>query len=124
MVIDNSRVLLGKRAPNVSYGGMWCIPCGHLEWDEEVRLAAIREFYEETGLLVEIKGVLAVHSNFHDPQRQTVGIWFWGDPLGGELKAGDDLVEVGFFKGDEIPANMAFPTDLLVIEELKRGGKI
>ncbi len=124
MVIEGGRILLGKRAPNVSYGGMWCIPCGHLEWDEEVHIAAIREFYEETGLLVEIRGVLAVHSNFHDVEHQTVGIWFWGDPIGGELKAGDDLVEVGFFSRMEIPANMAFPTDLVVIEELKRGGKI
>jgi 8-oxo-dGTP diphosphatase len=124
VLLSKKKILLGKRAPHVSYGGMWCIPCGHLEWGEEVHIAAIRELYEESGLLVRITGVVAVHSNFHDIERQTVGIWFWGDTVGGELKAGDDLVEVGFFGGEEIPPNMAFPTDMLVIEELKRGGNI
>jgi len=122
VVIEAGCILLGKRAPNVSCGGMWCIPCGHLEWDEEVHIAAIREFYEETGLLVKITGLVAVHSNFHDIERQTVGIWFRGEPLWGEPRAGDDLVELGYFRASEIPATMAFPTDIMVIEDLKRGG--
>ncbi len=123
VVIENRRILLGRRAPRVSYGGMWCIPCGHLEWNEEVHIAAIREFYEETNLLVRIKGVIAVHSNFHQPERQTVGVWFEGEPIWGTPRAGDDLDDLGFFGGQEIPT-LAFPTDWLVIEELKRGGKL
>jgi 8-oxo-dGTP diphosphatase len=115
-------ILWGRRAGG-PYAGAWCIPCGYVEWDEEVRAAATREFAEETGLAVEVGEVLAVHSNFHDAARLTVGLWFAGRVVGGILKAGDDLAEVAFFPLDAPPAPLAFPTDAVVLSEL-RAGKI
>ncbi len=112
-------VLLGLR--RFSYGGMWCIPCGHVEWDEDVRAAAVREFLEETGLLIRLTGVVAVHSNFHHPTSRTVGVWFGGEVIGGELAAADDLADVRFFPLDMLPENLAFPTDRLVLEGLRDG---
>jgi ADP-ribose pyrophosphatase YjhB (NUDIX family) len=92
-----------------------------VEWGEEVREAAAREFAEETGLTVEVGEAVAVHSNFHDPQRLTVGIWFAGRVTGGRLQAGDDLDAARFFPLSAPPAPLAFPTDGLVLEELKAG---
>ena len=111
-------ILLGRRARG-QYKGAWCIPCGHMEWGEEVRAAARREFLEETGLQVEVGRVFTVHSNFHDPESLTVGIWFQGTLIGGSLRAADDLDEADYFPLDALPEPLAFPTDKLVLEQLR-----
>ncbi|MFN0028118.1 MAG: nucleotide triphosphate diphosphatase NUDT15 [Acidimicrobiales bacterium] len=112
---EAGRVLMGRRSG--SYGGQWCIPCGYVEWDEDVRLAATREFLEETGLEVELGAVVAVHSNFHNADQHTVGIWFAGVVVGGVLAAADDLDAVDFFEA-HLPPDLAFPTDALVLAQL------
>jgi ADP-ribose pyrophosphatase YjhB (NUDIX family) len=113
VLFENGRLLLGERQD-----GGWCIPCGHVEWDESIEEAANREFMEETGLDVSLESILAAHSNFHDPQHHTVGIWYLGKRVGGSLRAGGDLRRVGFFSLDNIPT-LKFPTDCKVIKQLR-----
>ena len=112
------RVLLGRRAGG-DYAGHWCIPCGHVEWDEEIRAAAVRECAEETGLDVLLGEVVAVHSNFHSRDKQTVGVWFAATVTGGELRPADgELTELGWFEPGQPPHPLAFPTDALVLDQL------
>jgi len=120
VVRRGEEILFGRRADG-PYAGHWCIPCGYVEWGEEVRAAAVREFAEETGLVVELGPVLTVHANFHDPERLTVGIWFAGKVVGGTLSPADDLDAVGFFPMAAPPAPLAFPTDGLMLAELRAG---
>jgi ADP-ribose pyrophosphatase YjhB (NUDIX family) len=109
VLITNRHILLGERQ-----NGGWCIPCGHVEWDETVEEAAVREFAEETGLTVSLDSILSVQSNFHDPKHHTVGIWYLGKRVSGFLHPGGDLLQVSFFPLDNIPS-LRFPTDQHVI---------
>lgn len=116
IVINNEgKILLGKRKG--SYAGKWCIPCGYVEWEEDVYDAVKREFEEETGLVIEVADVYTVQSNFHNPNQHTVGIWFLANVIGGVLTANDDLLDVAYFNSEELPT-LAFPTDLIVIRKL------
>src|SRR5262245_10474909 len=119
IIMQEDRIVLARRARGV-YKGAWCIPCGYVEYDEDVRQAAQREFLEETGLLVEVGEVYAVHSNFHNPASHSVGIRFRGTVLSGTLRPDDDVDQVAYFPLHSLPANLAFPTDRLVLAQLQR----
>jgi 8-oxo-dGTP diphosphatase len=116
-VVESDKVLLVRRGFGTR-AGQWCIPCGHVGWDEDVRAAAVREVREETGLEVQIERLLAAHSNLWRRERQTVGVWFVGRRVGGTLTPGDDAVDARFFALDDVP-ELAFPTDALVLAELR-----
>jgi ADP-ribose pyrophosphatase YjhB (NUDIX family) len=117
-VVKGRRILLVERGEG-RYTGDWCIPCGYLEWGEDIREAAAREMLEETGLTVRAGEIIAVQSNFHDPENLTVGIWFLGEVRKGVPRPGGDARRTRFFPLDAPPENMAFPTDLKVLDILR-----
>lgn len=119
ILLEEGKILLGRRADQATYAGLWCIPCGYVEYDEDVYDAIRREFAEETGLQIRIDSVFTVQSNFHNPDNHTVGIWFMACRTGGRLCPGDDLDRVGWFVVDN-PPPLAFPTDEKVLGMLKR----
>lgn len=55
-VINNNQVLLGKRLKKGFGYNKWALPGGHVEYRENLHIAALRELYEETGIkLKELK---------------------------------------------------------------------
>ena len=115
----NGRVLLVERAAGHFGAGRWCFPCGYVEWGEDVRAAAAREAREEAGIRVAIGDVLQVASNFHEPAKPTIGVWFRATLVDAAAMpvAGDDAVAVGWFDPRR-PPPLAFPTDAALIARL------
>lgn len=116
---DDGRLLMVRRGRGASRSGLWSIPAGFVDYGEEIRTAAARELLEETGLIADVGDVVFVASNFHDPAKLTVGIWFAGTVTGGTLEAGDDADAVGWFDLGNLPP-LAFDTDAAFIEGLRR----
>jgi 8-oxo-dGTP diphosphatase len=117
------RVLMVRRSARQFGGGKWCFPCGYVEWGEDVRTAARREAREEAGVDVVIGDPVHVETNFHQPEKPTVGIWFAAtmvDPTAAPV-AGDDADKVGWFDPAS-PPPLAFPTDAALLATLARRG--
>lgn len=126
VVVQDGAILLVRRRSS-QFDGMWCMPCGYVEADEDVRDAARRECFEETGLEVEVGDVVCVRSSFEVAHRPVVGTWFRCEVTGGTLCAGDGARDAGvgarearFFPLDAPPSDMAFDGDRHVIDLLRR----
>ena len=118
-VIRDGAVLLVRRRFSPEKG-KWSIPAGYLDYGEEPIAHARREVFEETGLEVRIDGLIDV---FHNPPEQggaTLLVLYRGEVTGGELQAGDDAAEAGFFAAGELP-ELAFASTHHAIKLLTRG---
>ena len=99
--------------------GQWSLPTGFMEWDEEVGDTAIREAKEETGLEVRLDGIYAVESGILPPDIPVLVVFYRASETGGQLEAGDDADEVGFFPVDDLPQPIAFAAHRLVLTRLQ-----
>lgn len=92
-------VLIERRNPPPGYA----LPGGFVDVGETVEAAARREALEETGLQVELKGLLGVYSDpERDPRLHTVSIVYVGEARG-EPRAGDDAARVRVSALDDLP---------------------
>jgi len=98
--------------------GEWTLPTGFMEWNEDAETTAIREAREETGLDVRLTGLFAANSGVLPPDRPVIVIFFTAEEVGGELRAGDDAAEAGFFALDDLPGPIAFAAHRRVLRAL------
>jgi len=125
VIVQDGRALLIRRGQPPLLGE-WSLPGGVLECGETLRDAARREAREETGLMVEVSEMLGVYERvIHDDDGRVryhyVLIDFLCRPAGGEMKAGSDAAEVGWFGREELPAlKLAYDANDVVRKGLAR----
>ncbi|MFD4443878.1 NUDIX hydrolase [Nocardia sp. NPDC058519] len=104
VVDDRGRVLLQRRVDN----GMWALPGGKMELGESLAECGVRETFEETGIDIEITGIVGTYTNpghvfaYDDGEvRQEFSICLLGKPTGGDLRSSDESHEVEWFMPEE-----------------------
>jgi ADP-ribose pyrophosphatase YjhB (NUDIX family) len=114
---DRGEVLLVRRARH-PMKGMWCLPCGFAEKDEQIEQAALRELEEEThlqGKVVRLLDAVTARNYFYG---NLVMITFEVGGVTGTPAPGDDAEEVGFFPPGRLPP-LAFPCQERAIERFR-----
>lgn len=105
---EPSRVLLAKRADN----GMWHLPAGIMEPDEQPAPALVREVLEETGVEVAIDRLVslltlptATYPN--GDQVQYLSATFRAHYVSGRAHVADDeSTDVGWYELDRLPVGL------------------
>jgi ADP-ribose pyrophosphatase YjhB (NUDIX family) len=106
-ITDAGEILLLRRgiAPGI---GRWAQPGGFLEVDETVNQAAIRETWEETGLLVEPGEIIGLYTRL---EAAVVTIAFEARIVGGTAAPTPEALEIATFAPEALPwSDMAFKT--------------
>lgn len=95
VVIPSSEGVVLIRRDSEPFEGQWALPGGFVEIGETVEQAAVREAAEETGLAVEIAGLVGVYSDpERDPRGHNVSVAFLVRVLSGQMQASSDASEV------------------------------
>ena len=111
IIVRDGKVLLIRRAGDPGCG-LWSVPGGYVDRGEVVEEAAAREVLEETGLMVNIDGLVGLFSEAGHP---VIVAAFSGKECGGKLEAGPEAQEVGFFGVESLPP-LAFSGDSKILE--------
>jgi ADP-ribose pyrophosphatase YjhB (NUDIX family) len=116
LIVEDGRFLLARRSKTSMRPGLWCLPGGFVEWEEDFLTAGRREALEETGLVIEVESILSVVSSFLGPNIHPLNVTLLAHPVGGEAVGGDDIDLVEWFRpGDELP-ELAFEADGHIIQ--------
>ena len=100
--------------------GTWSPPGGHLEFGETPEECAQRETKEETGLdLADVRFKCLTNDIFTAEGKHYITIWMEGKCETGEavVNAPEEASEIGWFRWDELPAQLFLPLRNLLAGE-------
>jgi len=106
-VTDGGEIVLLRRGTEPGLGS-WAQPGGFLEVDETVTEAAIRETFEETGLVVQPGELVGLYSRL---EAAVVVLAFEARVVGGEVRPSAEATEIEAFRPEALPwSGIAFKT--------------
>ena len=120
VVIDeHDRIVLIRRRDN----DLWALPGGGMELGESIVDTAVREVKEETGLDVEVTGLIGVYTDprhvmaYTDGEvRQQFSLCFTTRLLGGDLMADSESTDIAWTPSQDIPSLKMHPSMRLRIQ--------
>ncbi|BFV58205.1 NUDIX domain-containing protein [Kitasatospora sp. CMC57] len=102
---DHGRILLQRRTDN----GLYALPGGTMDLGESLPETAVREVREETGLDVEITGLVGTYTDprhviaYSDGEvRQQFNVCFTARITGGELRISNESTDLQFVAPSDI----------------------
>ncbi len=123
ILIKKNKILLSRRFNTGWMDGYYSLVAGHIDGNEPVSFAMIREAKEEAGIIIDKKDLLpatVIHRYY--PNQEYVDFFFvakkWeGEP---EIKETDKCDDMSWFDLDNLPENL-LPYIKEAIENYKRG---
>jgi 8-oxo-dGTP diphosphatase len=116
IVIKEGKVLLGKRK-NAHGEGSWCMPGGHLEFNESWEDCAVREAMEEAGINIKnIRFATTTNDIFGKEGKHYITIFMLCDYDSGEVRImePDKCEKWGWFEWDSLPQPLFLPNQNLL----------
>jgi ADP-ribose pyrophosphatase YjhB (NUDIX family) len=121
---EDGRLLMVHRTDN----DLWSIPGGAMDVGESITDAVVREVKEETGLDVEVIGMVGIYTNpnhvmaYDDGEvRQQFSVCFTTRWLGGQLRTSTETSEVRFVDRTELASLNVHPSIRLRIQHYSEG---
>lgn len=113
MVVKDKKILLVKRALNISNGGKYGLIGGYLDRDETLEEAVKREAKEETGYIVKIVKLLGIvdNPNRKGEDRQNIAFVYLAKALEKVGSADKESTQVAWFDLEKLPAENQFAFD-------------
>jgi ADP-ribose pyrophosphatase YjhB (NUDIX family) len=116
---EHDRIVLIRRRDN----DLWALPGGGMELGESIVDSAVREVKEETGLDVEVTGLIGVYTNPHHVMayadgevRQQFSLCFTTRLRGGDLLADSESTDIAWTASQDIPSLNMHPSMRLRIQ--------
>jgi len=120
-IFRDGRILLVERGKGAR--GVWSLPGGHIEPGERARDAAQREVSEETGVDVDIRGLVDVHDVLIRPRPEGplaahyVLCVYWGLWVSGEAAPASDAASATFVYREDVATFNLTPGLLPLIDK-------
>jgi ADP-ribose pyrophosphatase YjhB (NUDIX family) len=124
LVLDTDRRVLLVRRAIEPFKGHWALPAGYQEIDEAPSQTAVREVFEESGIVVEATSLFDLLFVPFVPRKPANLAVFLCRPLGGSLRRGEDTLEAAWFDLEQLPQDLGFENGPRILERLRdRSGR-